>query len=311
MSLKTNQKIKFLQEYVRNLYDELDKSNPENIVAIRIGKKVINGKESRQYAIIFQVIKKIEENALALNVIIPKAIEIEFPDKKKRVVKTDIEETGNFKFHFGITSEVKSKYSIHFGTAGLYVSDNANRTYMLTNYHVVAESFISNGILIYRRDPGQFQNDVQIRDRSGNSIAGRFEEGIFSPEVDAAFVELPIAPNSRLNVLPDANRIQGRVPRGPLPLSVVNAPVLVYSYYNPAGRDGFINSNAMPLKINQNTFFVDVIQIRPRITQGGDSGGVVLTPAFAVIGIIIGGDSLYSYALPFYKFDNFKNVRIV
>ncbi|MGV3560783.1 hypothetical protein [Larkinella arboricola] len=312
MSISTREKIDVLQKFLKDYHNEIRSKHIDNIVALRIGKKNINGKPTNVYSIVFQVVKKINPDELDPKFVIPKKIQIDFPDGKKRFIKTDVEETGKFKFHFGIASEVKSKYSIHFGSVGLFVGDNLNRTYMLTNYHVVAESFISKRRFRYRRPLSQTKSDVRIIDRNGSDINGRFEEGLISHEIDAAFVELPIDPDPRLNILPDNSRIQGRVLVRPLPPSIKNKPVIIYSFYNPTGVNSVISDNSAVLYTDdEKIFFEDIIQIRPKVTQGGDSGGLVLNAKFAVLGIIVGGDNLCSYAIPFYKIDDFKNINIL
>ena len=310
--LLTNAKIKFLQSHVRKWHQRWHKKHPENIVGFRIGKKKTKGIASRYYSIIFQVKKKRKDKQLESSAIIPKHFIVKFPDGKKRKIKTDVEQTGGFKFQSGITSEVDSIYSSKFGSAGLFVTDSSNRVYMLTNYHVVAEQMIANSQYYYRRPVSQNRNDVKILISNTNPLLGRFEEGIISHEVDSAFVELFIPPDNRMNVLPDQNKVRGRVSVRPYPPSFIGKPLTVYSFYNKMGRNGIINDNSSVLYTNNpDIFFEDIIQITPRITQGGDSGGIVLTPSFAVLGLIVGADNNYTYAIPFYKIDDFKNVFII
>jgi hypothetical protein len=310
--LSTNAKIDFLQNYIRQWHQDWQKKHPENIVGFRIGKKTTKGITGRYYSIIFQVKKKKKNKNIKNEAIIPEYFIIQFPDEKKRKIKTDVEETGVFHFQSAITSEVDSVYSTKFGSAGLFVTDNTNRVYMLTNYHVVAEQMIANNQHYYRRPINQNQNDVKILINNSNQLLGRFEEGIISHEVDAAFVELFIQPDQRMNFLPDQNRVRGRISVRPYPPSFIGKPLTVYSFYNKMGKGGIINDNSSVLYTNNpNIYFEDIIQITPKITQGGDSGGIVLTPSFAVIGLIIGADSNYTYAIPFYKIDDFKNIFII
>jgi len=308
--LSTNNKINFLQTYIRKWHKKWHKKHPENIVGFRIGKKVTNGIESRYYSIIFHVKKK--KKQLGESLIIPKYFIVKFPDGKKRKIKTDVEQTGVFKFQDSITSKIDSIYSNKFGSAGLFVTDSNNRVYVLTNYHVVAERMISNGKFYYRRPINQSKNDVRIILSNANPLAGRFEEGIISHEVDAAFVELFVQPDNRMNILPDQNKIRGRITTRPYPPSFIGKPLFVYSFYNRMGRKGTINDNSSILYTNNpDIYFEGILQISPRITQGGDSGGIVVTPSFAVLGLIVGADSNYTYAIPFYKIDDFKNIFII
>ena len=310
--LSTTDKIKFLQRHVKKWHQRWHNKHPENIVGFRIGKKTTNGITSRYYSIIFHVKKKKKDSQLDVTLIIPKFFTVKFPDGKKRKIKTDVEQTGVFKLQAGITSEVDSIYSDDFGTAGLFVTDNSNRVFMLTNYHVVAERMIQDGTYYYRRPTSQIRNDVKILTNPTTPITGRFEEGLVSKDIDAAFVELFIPPDPRMNLLPDQNIVRGIVSTRPYPPSFNGKSLFVYSYFNRNGRQGTINDNSSIVHTaNPNVFFEDVLQITPKITRGGDSGGIVVTPSFAVLGIVVGADNNYTYVIPFYKIDDFKNVFLI
>lgn len=307
--LSTNRKIEFLQEYVRRWHRKWHKKHPDNIVGFRIGKKKIGGIESKYYSIIFKVKKK--KKKLDKDLIIPKSFSITFPDGKKRKINTDVEESGVFRFQSGITSAVTSLYSSGFGSAGLFVTDSTNRLYMLTNFHVVAGQMIQNGKYYYRRPNSQKQNDVRITLNSSNFLSGRFEEGIISHEVDAAFVELFLSPNNNMNILPDQNKVRGRVTVRPYPSSFIGKSIVVYSYYNKQGRQAIIKDNSLVFYTdNPDIYFEDLLQISPKITRGGDSGGLVLTTSFSILGLIVGADLDSTYVIPFYKVDDFKNIFI-
>jgi hypothetical protein len=310
--LSTTDKIKFLQKHIRKWHERWHKKHPENIVGFRIGKKTTNGVTSRYYSLIFQVKKKKKDSQLDATLIIPKFFTVKFPDGKKRKIRTDVEQTGVFKFQLGITSEVDSIHSDDFGTAGLFVTDNSNRVFMLTNYHVVAERMIQDGKFFYKRPASQVRNDVRILTNPSAPITGRFEEGLVSKDIDAAFVELFMPPDPRMNLLPDQNRIRGVVSVRPYPRSFIGKSLLVYSFFNRNGRQATINNNsAIVHTANPNIFFEDVLQITPKITRGGDSGGIVVTPSFAVLGIIVGADNNFTYAIPYFKIDDFKNIFVI
>ncbi len=298
--------------HVKKWHQKWHKNHPDNITGFRIGKKTTNGITTRYYSIIFQVKKKKKEKQLETSFLIPRYFVIKFPDGKKRKIKTDVEQTGTFTFQSGITCEVNSIYSNKFGSAGLFVTDSQKKVYMLTNYHVVAEQMIANHQYYYRRPVSQNKNDVKIIISNTNILQGRFETGIISHEIDAAFVELFMPPDTGMNVLPDKNKVKGRVSVRPYPPSFIGKSLIVYSYHSPMGADGKINDNSSVLYTNNpDIFFEDLLQIAPRITQGGDSGSLVVTPSFAVLGLIVGADNNYSYAIPFYKIDDFKNLFII
>jgi hypothetical protein len=309
--LSTKEKLKFLQAYMLKWHQEWRQAHPSNISGFRIGKKFSKGKESRNYAIIFQVKKKKHLSKLAPENQIPASLKIRFPDKKTRIIQTDIEETGGFSFHQGITGAVRSHNSTGFGSAGLFVTDDDNNVFLITNYHVVAGDFIKKNKFYYRRPAEQTTNDVKITLPDNTIMNGRFETGTISHEVDVSFTEVFIEPGIELNRLPDDNRISGRLSGRGIPASMIGKNIRVYSFYNKSGAGAKIKSNSSVLyTANDAVYFQDIIQISPKVTQGGDSGGAVLTESNAIVGIIVGGDSSYSYAIPFYKINDFKNVYL-
>lgn len=314
--LTTKERVKFLQSHIRKWHRKWHKNHPENIIGFRIGKKRTNEIEGKNYSIIFLVKKKIDSKNLNPKKRIPSYIRIKFPDGITRQIETDVEETGVLKLHMGITDEVDSNYSNRFGTAGLFVTDSTNKVYLITNYHVVAEEMINAGQYFYQRSVSQTQEDVKVISLVSGNASGRFEIGIISHEVDAAFVEVSLTANSSLNTLPDNTRVKGRVSIRPYPPTFKGNSVIVYSYYNRMGIKGTISDNSSILYTdNPKIFFEDLLEISPKITQGGDSGGVVLTPSYSVIGLVVGGlddnEGGKTYVIPFYKIDDFKNIFII
>ncbi|MFT3793636.1 hypothetical protein [Flavobacterium sp.] len=310
--LSTSAKIKFLQNYIKEWHKEWHKKHPENIVGFTIARKKTGEIERRNYSIVFHVREKQDNSQLSVNAQIPPHFKIEFPDGKKRVIKTDVVMTGDFELQYGIASQVDSRFSNLYGSAGLFVTDNEGRVFMITNYHVVAEDMIRNGDYYYRRPDDQRQSNVRIRTNSTTHLDGRFEEGIISHEVDVAFVELPVRPNGSMNALPGGNRVRGKVTARPYPPAFKDKPLIVYSFHNKNGRNGFIADNsAVFYTKNPHIYFEDLIRITPKITQSGDSGGLVLTPRFAVLGLVVGGDDQSSFAIPFYKIEDFKQLFLI
>lgn len=310
--LSTAAQVRFLQSRLPVIAHKWRKVHTKNIVAFRIDYKVTEGKETPNYCIVIQVASKKPKKNLKKEQVLPEFIRIKFPDGKFRKVPTDVVETGHFEFQFGITDEVDSIRSPHFGTAGLFVTDSTNRVFVLTNYHVVAERLINQGVFYFRREPGDNRRDVRLVSAGGSIIEGMFAEGILNHGVDAAFVFLPIPPNNNLNRLPDGGIVRGKLDVRPIPDSFRNRPVVVYSHFHPRGITSIINDNSAVLFTNDPAiFFEDVIQLKPRVTDGGDSGSIVLTPSGAVLGIIVGADQNdHSYVIPFFKINDFKNVFI-
>ena len=98
----------FLDSYLQKNHRNLRKSHQANISGFKVDKKMTNGVKTRNYAIVYQVCKKHNENELRFKHIIPKQIEILGTDNKSFFVKTDIIETGPFRFQTGVAGKVTS-----------------------------------------------------------------------------------------------------------------------------------------------------------------------------------------------------------
>ena len=213
--MTTKEKTDFLQKYMRKWHLKWRKIHSDNIVGFRIGKKTHNHIEGKELSIIFQLKKKRSGKMIKEDNFIPDHFKIKFPDKKFRIIKTDVEETGQFNFHIGAASAVQSSYSSKFGSAGLFVKDSSDKVYMVTNYHVVAENLMNDSQFYYHRQADQTSNDVKIYNNL-ETINGRFEIGAMTHEIDVSFTEVFVNPNSQLNSFPDLNRISGKFASRPV-----------------------------------------------------------------------------------------------
>ena len=136
-----------------------------------------------------------------------------------------------------------------------------------------------------------------------------FVEGILSDEIDIAFIRLfniPVNPN----ILDDGIQI-GSFVDGPFSPALNGKEVMIYSKRLRQGKAAVVNNNSAIFFTGfADLLLVDVIQISPKITEKGDSGGVVLIENDILLGIIVGADQKYSYAIPFFKVNNFKPLTI-
>ena len=300
-TLSTRQKILFLQKYINSKFPKLLKHHPENITGLRIDKKVKNGKEQRNYSVIFHVEKKIGHSEVKeIGKLIPPFLNIKFPDGKTRKIKTDVEETGKFMFHLGIGDEINCKLNpTEVGSVGLFLKDEHDRVFVLTNYHVVARKEMKAGRFEYERNSNQKEN-VTVRDLNGTVYSGRLECGVFSSEIDAAFAELFVFPDDSMNSLPDGSNVQGYSYQCPFK----NSPVTVYSYYNRGGRSTIVKNQSAVFRTGFNDKYISDTILIERCTDDGDSGGLVVTSTNSVLGIVTGGDNNYTYVIPYYKIIN-------
>lgn len=310
--MRTAQKIKFLNENIETVFNMVRENHSENIVGIRIGHKKANGKLLRNFSFIFHVLKKENVIELAEKQLIPKVISIKFADGIIRQIKTDVEETGSFTLQSNIGDKITSKLSNDnsYGSAGVFVSDDGIRTMAITNYHVVAENLIANGQTYYRRSKNNNDLNVRLKDTTGNEMFGLFEEGRIASDIDVAFVYLPhLKPTALINRLANGQRIQGRVNINEVPLSYKGKTVMIFSFHNPKGISTIITNTSARIDDGK-IHFRELLQMK-RVTNPGDSGAILLTPNYLVLGVIIGADNYYSYAIPFYKVERFKTFRII
>lgn len=304
-------KLKFLRDYLNRWSNKWHAIHPQNISGFRIDKKMAGDIKTSRYSVVFQVVEKKTLKLLRKNLRIPVKLRIKFPDGKFRQVPTDVQETGRFELHSGICDEIDSNYSREFGTASLFVADDNNIVYALTNYHVAAQDMMFKGIYYYRLAVGATQPDISIKSPDGSLTPGLLNTGTISHVVDIAFIQVQMPVNPDINILPNGQRVQGKVAVRPIPGSFQGKPVVVYSHFNPGGINSTILNNSAPVyTADPNIYFTEMIQLAQRVTNGGDSGSIVCTPSNAVLGIIIGADSQYSYVLPFYRITDFKDVII-
>lgn len=299
MNTETKKKIEFLQKYLRKKYFKWHQMHPDNIVGFRIDKKVTNGKKERNYSVIFHVKKKKKEKVLSAQELVPPFFMIKFPDGKIRKIKTDVEQTGMPKLQLSECRKPIGNGQIELGTAGVILRDGPT-FFALTNYHVAAFQLMQQGQFRFK---GQ-DNNIFL---DGNRET--FVDGIFSREIDAAFIRLSGSPFGANN-LGQGVTIRSFL-NGPLSPVLQNKTVVIYSARLRRGIEVSIKTNSATFQTNfQNIFLEDVIQISPKMTIKGDSGGVVMINSSVLVGIIVGADDYYSYAIPFFKINNFKPLTI-
>jgi len=298
MDIKTRRKIEFLQKYVRRKYKKWLTIHASNIVGFRVDKKVANGKPGRCYSIIFHVRKKLPPNKLGHQAIPPR-LSVKFPDGKTRDIRTDVEQTGIPRLHLAECRKPRKNGNFEVGTAGVILKDATN-FFALTNFHVA-------GIDLMQK--GQFAFEGEDNYISVDGEQATFVKGIFSDQIDAAYIRLSAAPDDP-NILGDGTRISGFI-NGPLGTVLIDREIKVYSKNMLKGKGAKIKNNSVVFHTGfRDMVFNDVLQITPRLTKKGDSGGVVLTGEGLLLGIIVGADDNATYAIPFFKVNNFQPLAI-
>jgi hypothetical protein len=294
---RTIKKIEFLQSYLQKGYEEWYSIHPENITGFRIGKKNDKG----HFCVIFHVAEKIELQKLKKGNLVPKYFEIKFPDGKVRRIKTDIEETGSSRFQFSICHKNLSNNAKAIGTVGVFVRDSNNNIYAITNYHVAAWNHMLNNKFEFNGN----ENNVFV----DNTIQSNLILGLFSNEIDVAFVRIPNT-SGLSNRFLSGNYIQSFA-LGPITPNAVGQDLKVYSRSNPLGSAGIMKSNSAVFSTGfRNILLKDVIMFDRILTIGGDSGSAVMAQD-TLVGIIVGADEKYTYAIPYFKINSFLSLEII
>lgn len=309
MSISTAKKVRFLQQYISEWAKKLMEIDYDNITGIRVDKKTVNGFEKTRYAIVFQVENKHNIADLEERQIIPESFDIIFPDGIKRQIKTDIEETGLIRLHAKIGDSVAcTQYSYGVGSMGLFVNDFFDRTFSITNYHVVAKQLCNDRKFFFQRDENDRNLNVDIR---GNNslIRGMFERGAVNQDVDVAFIAIERTDIVK-NLLPGMNNLNGAWSREKVLTSLQGKRIRIFSLYNN-GRSSTVKEVSMSINYpNSNIEMIGVIKLKTVITQDGDSGGLAVDDLNSVVGIVLGSDT-GTYLIPFYKISEFKNCYLI
>lgn len=285
----------FLQNYVNNNYKNLFNIDTENITGFRIDKKNGNG----NYSIVFHVANKKQLEEVPETKRIPSHFFISFPDGINRKIKTDVEETGASGFHFSVCQTVLPNGDLNLGTVGVFVRQNA-AIYAVTNYHVAAWSHMLAGNFSFNGD----ENGSFIDNQPANLILG-----LFSNEIDAAFIRVA-DPTQISNQFANGMAIKSFA-KGPITPGAIGQMLTVYSRSNPQGINGILKNNSAVFNTRfRNLLLNGVIQIDRLITTNGDSGSPVMVNDI-LVGIIVGGDESYSYAIPFHKIWSFNPIDIL
>jgi len=184
--------------------------------------------------------------------------------------------------------------------------------YFLTNYHVAANNLIASKVFGYRfpQPLGGRQMVVpsQFNDPANLNFIGALYEGVFSSFHDTALILLG-DPESCNNSLPDGGSITGSLDVAN-DAGFVGREATIYGAVNK-GRQRKIRS------VNSSQFFSvpghvhemkQLIQIE-KFSQPGDSGGAVMIGSH-IIGLHVGSDDQFSYAIPITRILKFFNLEI-
>ena len=297
MSITTKNKVKILQDFIHEHHKEWFDQHPGNIVGARVGKKVSGNKERNYYSIIFHVVEKLAGETLADEYKIPKSYTVKFPDKT-REIKTDVEQTGAFKFQFGIGGGIIDTQAGKEGSIGLMLTDGI-RAYALTDYHVAAWDLMQNDQFSYNVTFGDPPKSLEI-----DSNPYPFIMGAFGDSLDMAIIEVGMASNFD-NVLPDGNTVISNAGADVSTLTTKSLVNAYTPYTHPTGYVVNVVSNAVPFDTGVNGIVLQKIVCIDKCSTDGDSGSPVFDSKFNIIGIITGADDSYTYVIPYASISQF------
>ncbi|RPD43096.1 hypothetical protein [Chitinophaga barathri] len=300
MHPKTIRKIAFLQGYIQQRRKRWYKKYGNNLRSVRVERKYKNDRYLNYYVIVFNFAKKIPESELAATEYIPPYFDIRFPDGQVKRIKTDVRQSGEFQLHAAIMDSIKEVGTNDPGTIGLFLRNSRNDLFALTNYHVAANSLKRSGQFVFDRATNPAIHRVAV----GNLI-GTLYKGKFTQQIDAAIVLLQEGAIVH-NVLPDGrafirNDFHQKKNLG----AIKNKPAELYVRSKGGRFTTPIIDVLKPFRDAVPFEFLDMIMIT-RCTVLGDSGSLLLQDGM-IVGIVLGGDDLYTYIVPYYKiFDEFK-----
>jgi hypothetical protein len=303
MKRKTKNKLQFLAEYTKMHLTEWRQQYSEGIVGAHVGSKERKGTRLRYYSIVFHVLKK-EENPV---IKIPKYIQIKIPGEGLKKIPTDVIETGKFElFSIKLGDIIKKRSSGDYGTIGVFLKSQ-DRIYACSNMHVLAPDLLDrNETYYYRSIDRQYQTDIELNNEEGEVVYAFLEKAIYSG-IDAAIARIQ-NPDLIKNQIPDHG-----TPIGYVNINWVNykdKPVEMYGAKS-GEKTGFIkNIGIEKYTETNNGYLADLIALKLE-SQRGDSGSPIFDDNLRIVGILVGGDSHYSYVIPIEKILDYFGLELL
>ncbi len=303
LSAKTADLIARLQSVVKRNIKRWDEKYPDVIRGFHVAKKIKKGKVKSRYAIVFHVDKKILDTELTPKQRLPRKVTVTIPGRGRVTVPTDVIEAGRARLlanaetsSFLPGTAVSESAGQLFGTMGPLLTKNGE-FYIVSNMHVLGASYLADGrksVTIPRQNQ---QVDIVARANAGRIPLACFEKGIFGQLIDAAIARVP-DPALVQAVVPGFGIPKGfktlrseDVFAGGYPVAMVGSvsegrgkvtdPDAIKDFDSPIG----------PIRI------FGLLRIDSLVAQDGDSGSTLIDDQRNVIGIIVGADSVCSYAV--------------
>jgi len=233
---------------------------------------------------------------------IPLKVQVHMPDGNNHVVNIRIiKGLGKTKAHFANSttgSVALSSAQSYTGSACCILQDPSDNTknFMLTSCHVLTDGDLAN--------PLDNTNNENVTYNS--LVAGTWVYGSITSFGDYATVALSDnfdLENSGLSYSKGTRDIDEATD--------LNAPFFIKSQFNDGGKTAYLhglarNKISIEYHFGHNLVYDKIMMLSDSkditggktLTQGGDSGGAVYDASNILVGIIVGGNDVFSYAIP-------------
>ena len=294
-------KTKFIiQSFEKNESLLLQKAN---VVGVGIGEKIKSGLPLGRLCLKVYVEKKLPKNRLSKQNLIPQTLS---------PIETDVEEVGKIRA-LGFTTRYRpalggvsiGHYQITAGTLGCLVKDKTTgETFILSNNHVLANSNKAKKSDVILQ-PGHYDGGRKPKDTIG--YLERWIEIKFGKEANSVDVALAKPKDNNL-VQPEI--IQIGAPKG------VTKPQLGMIIQKSGRTTGYtagkIKDISATVKVNYDdkvALFRNQI-LTTNISQGGDSGSLVLDMKAKAVGLLFAGSEVVTILNPISEVLRLLNIAV-
>lgn len=300
LDYRTVKYLDHLKEYV-DLHFDAWLEMYDDVVGISISNKYRGEVKKRYYAIVFHVRRK-RMNVIAEQMI-PSWFEISIPGRGLVSVPTDVVETGTFtlcRFNSPITPGCSTSNLISHasGSIGPLVKDDDGKYYVVSNMHVFGKQYLSNGNYNVAIPLSLQISSVLLTNEDGDSIEASFAKGILGGSLDIALARVSDEDVKKVkNIIPGEGKLTGILDINTS--RFINTPVRVHGSVSGKMSSTISSSCAsisFPLN-NRVLSLVNLIQLKPPCCRPGDSGCPVFDSGLKLVGLIIGRDARFSYAV--------------
>lgn len=314
MHSNTIRYLDYLNGYVRRMHSTWMDSFSD-VVGISVSNKHRRGVKRRYYAIVFHVHRK--KDNVPTSSLIPQWFEVKIPGRGSVKVPTDVVETGEFELCSAkppITpgSTASNLLASASGSAGPLAVDGRGKYYVISNMHVLGKQYLNRGYYDVVVPEISQKPTVCFTNSSGFHIDALFTRGTFGGALDIAMARIENDDICKvMNIIPGEGR-----PTGILDIdssSYIGTEVNIYGSISGKQSSKITCSDAIiSLWLNNKKIsLTNLIQFSPACSKSGDSGCPVFNPSLKILGIIVGRDKKFSYAIKIEKALKYLKVKLV